>query len=56
MQGVRVRIHEWPESRYTILLQIDSESTAERSAIDEGIKVVLEKLEAKNVRETEPYD
>jgi len=56
MQGVRVRIHEWPESRYTILLQIDSESTADRSIIDEGIKVIFDKIEAKNVYETEPYD
>jgi hypothetical protein len=56
MEGVRVRIHEWPESKYTILLQIDSESAAERSAIDEDIKVIFEKIEAKNIHETEPYD
>ena len=56
MQGVRVRIHEWPESRYTILLQIDSESTADRLIIDESIKVIFDKIEAKNVCETEPYD
>jgi hypothetical protein len=56
MQGVRIRIHEWPESRYTILLQINSESPADRSIIDESIKVIFDKIEAKNVCETEPYD
>ena len=55
-EGVRVRIHEWPDSIYTILLQIRAESTVKREAIDEAVRAIFGFLETKNIRETEPYD
>ncbi len=56
VEGVRVRIHEWPESKYTALLQIESDSTAEQSAIDRIMQDLLGRLKARQVVETEPYD
>ena len=54
--GVRVRIHEWPDSKYTALLQIASDGTAEQAAIDGIAQELLRRLPAKDIVETEPYD
>lgn len=54
--GVRVRLHEWPESRYTALLQIDADSRAEQPAIDSIMQELLDRVQARQVIETEPYD
>ncbi len=54
--GVRVRIHEWPESKYTALLQIEEGSEAEQAAIDAIMLDLLGRLKAREVVETEPYD
>lgn len=54
--GVRVRIHEWPESKFTALLQIETEGTAEQSTIDAIMQELLRRLQAEHVVETEPYD
>ena len=57
-EGVRVRIHEFQEGgrTYTALLQIESESPAERPQIDEVCKGLLAKISAQNIKEIEPYD
>ena len=54
--GVRVRIHEWEDSKYTALLQIDSDGTAEQPAIDAIVQDLLGRLQAEHLVETEPYD
>ena len=54
--GVRVRIHAWPESKYTVLSQIASEGTAEQPAINAVIRELLGRLKAQHIVETEPYD
>ncbi len=54
--GVRVRIHEWEDSKYTALLQIDAASEAEQSAVDGVMRELLGRVEARHVVETEPYD
>lgn len=56
VQGVRVRIHEWPESKYSVLLQIESDSQARQSTIDGIMQELLGRLQARHVVETEPYD
>ena len=56
VKGVRVRIHEWEASKYTALLQIEQDSEAEQAAIDGIMRALLDRLKARDVVETEPYD
>ena len=58
VEGVRVRIHEFPEAdvKYTALLQIKSESPVEQAEIDEVCKSLLNKINARDTKEIDPYD
>ena len=56
VEGVRVRIHEWPESKYSVLLQIETGSAAEQESVDATMAALLRRLEARQIVETEPYD
>ena len=56
VRGVRVRIHEWEASRYTALLQTEQDSEAEQAAIDAIMRALLERIEARDVVDEEPYD
>ena len=58
-KGVRVRIHEFQERdrrTYTALVQIESESSAERPQIDEVCRGLLTRIGAQNIKEIAGYD
>jgi hypothetical protein len=55
LEGVRVRIHEF-QPKCSGLLQIESDSPAERDEIDKAFRALLMKLGAQGVEEQEPYD
>jgi hypothetical protein len=66
--GVRVRVHHYPQageggvfvgrraSGYSALLQIEADSTATRSDIDETFRGLLNRAKATDVTAIEPYD
>ncbi len=56
VEGVRVRIHEWEDAAYTVLLQIEAGSAAQQDAVDQIVKTLLGRLEARSIVEEEPYD
>lgn len=57
-EGVRVRIHEFykPKPTFSILLQIETGSSAKLSAIDKTAKDLLSIVGAADITEIEPYD
>ncbi len=59
IDGVRVRIHiqeSPPGSKYSGLLQIEPDSTAERQEIDDTFRALLVQIDARDLAEIEPYD
>ena len=63
-ERVRVRVHEYPQmvfvgprdKGFSALLQIDAESMATRSEIDDVFRRLLQGINATNMTEIEPYD
>lgn len=50
VEGVRY------DQGYTALLEIESESSATKAEIDEVFRGLLERINAENIKEIEPYD
>jgi hypothetical protein len=67
-QGVRVRVHEYPqegesgefkglrEKGFSALLQIEVESPANQAKIDETFRGLLNAIKGTEITEIEPYD
>lgn len=56
IKGVRVRIHEWEDASFTLLLQIETNSEAKQVDVDKIARGLLGLLEARDIEEAEPYD
>jgi len=66
--GVRVRVHEYPQrgeagmfvglrrKGFSILLEIKAESSAAQAEVDEVFRGLMERVNATNITEIEPYD
>lgn len=67
-EGVRVRVHEYPQTGdagtfvgrraqgFSALLQLEEESSATRDEIDNIFRGLLNRVDAREVAEIEPYD
>lgn len=67
-EGVRVRIHQYPqtgeagefvglrEEGFSALLKIEPESFVTKAEIDRTFRNLIEKINAEDIREIEPYD